>query len=468
MSISQNESSQQSFETLYSKWSASTDYKDILVQLMSKLAVMIDGAWLEIFKQADVLHPNRPQASHYIAMNLVCCGAQGYLATPALNYNIGVGISGGGKSWANLTVTQSLNLLDSSIFIVAKPKSGDGLNSAFHCFPRPNGYFYLDEGLATLLANVGSKTTNSSNYEAYKGFLSCYGSPSSLLGSKNKDKEKDTASVLYPRLTYNCDGQYSVIASCLSDRQFLEAGYLQRSLYWHFVQPKKVIKSNEMSLLQKSVQVETTTDDLVIRDLSSINKYVLHLYTSTALKDMCPPPSHKAILPLPSHDWTIHYYRFCDVIKDVPTLYKQLADINRTNEKIRYLAQLHAWARGSREVEKGDVEVASLIISISYENFIDIYRLSQAMPDEEQLMWVLLQAVHKAGPKGIATSNLYNTSMRFADSCNNPSLKSRHSIILRNLLDDQLVTKAPNCDVGRKGKGFTYYLTDAGKEHLTR
>ena len=468
MNISQNESSQQSFEDCYSQWSSSTDYKDSLVKLMSQLTVMLDGAWLEIFKQADVLHPNRPQTSHYIAMNLVCCGAQGYLATPALNYNIGVGMSGGGKTWANTTVTQSLNSLKSQIFTVTKPKSGDALNSAFNCFPRPNGYFYSDEGLATLLANVGSKTTNSSNYEAYKGFLSCYGSPSILLGSKNKDKDKDTASVLYPRLTYNCDGQYTVIASCLADRQFLEAGYLQRSLYWHFVSPKKVIKSNEMSLLQKSVQVETATDDLVIRDLSSLNKYVLHFYATTALKDMCLPPSHKAILPLPSHDWTIHYDKFCDAIKDVPTLYRQLADINRTNEKIRYLSQLHAWARGSREVEKIDVEVASLIISISYENFIDIYRLSQTVPDEEQLMWVLLKAIDKAGPKGVATSNLYNTSMRFADSCGNPSLKSRHSIILRNLLDDQLVIKAPNSFAGRKGKGFTYYLTEAGKEHLTK
>ena len=468
MTISQNQQSQQPFDTLYSQWLATTDYRDSLVELMSKLAVILDGAWLKIFEQADALHPNRPQTSHYIAMNLVCCGAQGYLATPALNYNIGAGISGGGKTWANTTVTQSLNLLKSPIFTVTKPKSGDALNSAFNCFPRPTGYFYLDEGLATLLANVGSETTNSSNYEAYKGFLSCYGSPSLLLGSKNKDKEKDTASVLYPRLTYNCDGQYSVIARCLADRQFLEAGYLQRSLYWHFVSPKKENKINQMSLLEKSVQAEKTTDDLVIYDLDCLNKYVLHLYTTTALKDMCPPPSHKKVFPIPSHDWGIHYTRFCDAIKDTPTLYRQLGGTERTNEKMRYLAQLHAWARGSLKVEEVDVEVASLIISISYENFIDIYRLSQAVPDEEQLMWVLLQAVDKAGPKGIATSNLYNTSMRFADSCNNSSLKSRHSIILRNLLDDQLVTKAPNSFAGRKGKGFTYYLTEAGKEYLTR
>jgi hypothetical protein len=259
-----------------------------------------------------------------------------------------------------------------------------------------------------------------------------------------------------------------VIASCLADRQFLEAGYLQRSLYWHFVSPKKENKINQMSLLEKSVQAEKTTDDLVINELDCLNKYVLHLYTTTALKDMCPPPSHKKVFPTPSHDWGIHYTRFCDAIKDTSTLYRQLGGTERTNEKMRYLAQLHAWARGSRVVEKVDVEVASLIISISYENFIDIYRLSQAVPDEEQLMWVLLQAVDKAGPKGVATSNLYNTSMRFADSCNNSSLKSRHSIILRNLLDDQLVTKAPNSFAGRKGKGFTYYLTEAGKEHLTR
>lgn len=470
MIIPQNEISQQSNDELYNLWKQTTDYNETLIELMSKLTVTLSGAWLDIYKRAYELHPNRPQTAHYIAMNLVCCGAQGYLATPSINYNIGVGCSGGGKTWANLTISQSLKNLKSEIYTVSKPKSGDALNSAFNCFPRPNGYFYSDEGLATLLANVGSKSNNSSNYEAYKGFLSCYGSPSTLLGSKNKDKEKDTASVLYPRLTYNCDGQYAVIASCLSDRQFLEAGYLQRSLYWHFLSPKKTHKTEKISLLEKSLRVETTADDLYLtcKELESLNKYVKQTYTSTALKDMCRPPSHKQTLPTPSHDWTIHYYRFCDAIKDAPVLYRQLTDIERIIEKNRYLSQLHAWARGSQSVDIIDVEVASLIISISYENFIDIYKASQVVPDEELLMWALLKSIDKARDKGISTSNLYNISMRFADANNNPSLKSRHSTILKNLLEDQLVTKAPNASAGRASKGFTYYLTEAGKELLTR
>ena len=82
-------------------------------------------------------------------------------------------------------------------------------------------------------------------------------------------------------------------------------------------------------------------------------------------------------------------------------------------------------------------------------------------------MWALLKSLDKAGSKGISTSNLYNISMRFADAHGNPSLKSRHAIILKNLLEDQLVTKVANNLAGRSARGFTYYLSDAGRELLT-
>lgn len=466
MSISQNESSQQSFDTLYSHWSATTDYSEAQLKLLSQLTVTLGGAWLEIYNQAIEIHPNRPQAAHYIAMNLVCCGAQGYLGAPSVNYNIGAGTSGDGKSWPNKTIEQTIPFLKSKIYQIPKPKSGDAFNKAFLAFDRPNCLFYMDEGLGNLLANFSKNTKNNSFYEAYKVILSCHEGPTRLLGSKNKHEGDDTPSVEFPRLTFNVDGQYSVFAECLTDPDFMPVGFFQRALFWQFKSPK----GQEIDIKKEAEQPQRLSTELAIKDVTYINDLIKLDIKTTRIADLQPSASYGLCLPPCLYDWTKHYYAFCEEIKKSPNLYSNLTSRGRTNARLRYLADVHCWGRGKTQIEQIDVEVASLIISLSYENFKDIIKNCQQVPDEELLLYQLLKVLSNADQKGYSHSCLYNVGMRFAQSQNNQSLKSRYAAVVKNLIEDQLIVKSQNKQVsmGKTKYVYTFFITPMGKEYLTK
>lgn len=462
MIIPQNEISQQSFDDLYNQWKQATDYNDAQLKILSQLTVMIQGAWLDIFKQALALHKDRPQAAHYIALNIMCLAAQGYLKTPSLNYNIGVGLSESGKTWPNKSIMQTVPFIRSQVYPVAMPGSGGGLNTAFLAHPKPNCIYWKDEGLSDVYNALSPRSQNAHELSVYNKFLSIYGFLDSLQESKNKDDEKSTKAVLYPKLTFNIDAQDNIFKLCLDSRAVLEKGFLQRAFIWHFKRPRKAA----ISKLESSRKPSVSEDKLAIKNLGQLNELIPNYIDTTDINKLISPPSDGEHLAqygqLPECNWEQYYDKFRDAIKDNPNLVKALSSTERMEGKIRFFAQIHAWGRKSKEVTTEDMTVAGLLASLHYANLRDIYINSFHTDKEVMLFKHLGEKLIKAADKGVTMANLQVTTARFAAKQSDPYLKSRFSVTVRSILDSGYAIKVPNNAIGRTTYGYTLKITENG------
>jgi len=468
MTISQNQQSQQGIleeVNLYSHWLKNTDYSDTQIKILSELTLMLDGAWLDIYLQAIDIHKDRPQAAHYIALNIMSLAAQGQLKTPCINYNICVGLSESGKTWPNQTIVQSLPYIRSGVYRVAMPNSGDGLNSAFLEHPKPNCLFWKDEGLSDVYNAISSKNTQGFELAIYNKLLSLYGFVDSLDGGKNKLAENSTKSVPFPKLSFNIDAQDNIFKKCLDSRAVLDKGFIQRAFVWHIKGPKR----KAVSRMDQSRKPKQKQESLAIKSLDQLNYLTPNFLETTDIKTLFDPPGENANFPnhsehIPECNWEHHYNRFMDAIKDNPNLSNSLKSTERMEAKYRSFAQLHAWGRHSDVVEEEDVNVACLLISLHYANLRNIY-INSFYTDNELLLFKHLgQKLIAASNRGVTVANLQVYTVRFANRLGDTYLKSRFSLTIRSILDSGYAIKVQNSKIGTTTRGYTLQVTKEGIE----
>lgn len=465
MSIAENSSSQQSNSDLYNKWKQTTEYNDTQLKILSQLTVILQGAWLDIYNQAIKIHKDRPQAAHYIALNIMCLAAQGYLRTPSLNYNIGVGLSESGKTWPNNSIMQTIDLIKSGVYRISMPGSGGGLNTAFLAHPKPNCIYWKDEGLSDVYGAISPKSQLAHELSIYNKLLSIYGFLDRLEESKNKLEENSTKPVLFPKLTFNIDAQDNIFKKCLDSRAVLEKGFIQRAFIWHFKRPRK-IDNNRMESSRHNKQSQ---DNLAIKDLSELHKLTSNFIDTTDITQLVIPPSDGEKFPnysdIQECNWEKHYNEFLHSIKDNPNLIRALSSTERMEGKIRFYAQIHAWGRQSKDVQTDDMTVGGLLASLHYANFRDIY-INSFYTDNEVLLFKLLgQKLIKSsenGGQGVTLANLQVSTARFAAKKEDPYLKSRFMVTIRSILDSGYAIKIPNSAIDRRANGYTLKITESG------
>lgn len=416
MIIPQNEPSQQSFglqkdnqEHLFENvnlYNYSQKQQEIAVDLIKVLC----GDWRQLYEGAQqilsgpVERPsNYIQQSLYIASAIMGFATQNYLNVFPCHWFICIGESGSGKSLANVIIEKTLyNIKNNKCWHMAMPASRQGLYSKFNqtkegSVPNPNVFIDFDEGLNALLTQLwplnGIECTGPLG-PLIETLLKTYGPCSHMPEINNKDPNQSCKRVDFPRIGLTANGQNFQLAY---SSRFLEKGFYHRCFVYDFV--GKVVPQDMVSFLD---DVENTVKN---SDLSIGEEYLKSFNSKLFYKLPQNEPVHKFVqsgrLPNPSgHDFHEDYHELMEYLNTNNYEYHARAIAeqykNRCKERFHAYAWLHAWGCDRKKPIGQDTAVASLFLSLHYQNILNrMKNLPKANLHDYDLIKYIYQAIKK-------------------------------------------------------------------------
>lgn len=411
MSISQSRSSQQLSEStdkhLFENLNIYTQSQkqiDLAVDLSSSL----QGVWAELYWGAqNILSGPSSQSSQvayniqqsiYIASALMGVTTQNYLNAFPCHWFICIGESGAGKSLANVIIEKTLNKIINKCWHIGMPASRQGLYSKFDRtkdgVPTNNVFIDFDEGLNALLTHLwpsnGLENTGPLG-PLVETLLKAYGPCSHMPEITNKDPLHSCKRVESPRIGLTANGQNFQLAY---STRFLEKGFYHRSFVYDFV--GKNIKQDMKSFLDDTENT-VKDSDLSIPDnfLSRLNQKFLteapgeFIYKFVKAGRLPDPPIedfhedyHELMEYLNTNDHEYHARAIAEQYR------------NRSKERFHCYAWLHAWGSDRDKPNTDDVTVASLFLSLHYQNILNrVKNLPNSKMHDYDLIRYIYQSV---------------------------------------------------------------------------
>jgi len=421
MIIPQNVSSQQSFgpqkdnqEYLFENVNL-YNYSKRQEEIAVDLAGALFGDWASLYNGAQeilsgpVERPsNYIQQSLYIASAIMGFATQNFLNVFPCHWFICIGESGSGKSLANVIIEKTLsaisNVSANKCWHMGMPASRQGLYSKFDqtkegCVPNPNVFIDFDEGLNALLTQLwplnGIECTGPLG-PLIETLLKTYGPCSHMPEITNKDPNQSCKRVDFPRIGLTANGQNFQLAY---SSRFLEKGFYHRCFVYDFV--GKVV-SQDMDSFLKDTENSVKDTDLAIE-----RKYWEPL--NVKFMNAMPLPQgqmfHRFVkqgpLPKPEvEDFHKDYHELMEYLNTNNYEYHARAIAeqyrNRCKERFHAYAWLHAWGCERERPNKDDTSVASLFLSLHYQNILNrMKNLPKANLHDYDLIKYIYQAIMK-------------------------------------------------------------------------
>jgi hypothetical protein len=375
MSIAQNESSQQSLSPRYK-------YSDKQIQLAVDIKCGLKGAFLDLYKGAQKVLSDKEdpkveniQQALYIATVLMGASTQYYLNLFPCYWYISIGESGGGKTFTNLIISNTLSKIETQnrCWPIKMPGSREGLyrrldSTRDDSVPNPNVFVYWDEGLAGLkrIWPYGDVENISPTGPLVETLLGSYGGCEELAEISTKDPEKSCKRIVNPRILFTINGQPNVYTAILNSNNFLGNGLYHRCHVFDFIGDD--LPETLDGFLQGIDDKINTPTSLHSDYLSSINKI---------LKDIDKPIvwAKKGNVPKPDYDFLNDYRELLTYLNEnsldnhalaISEQYK-----NRTRKRFSTYAWLHAFGCGRDKLAKEDTNFASLSLGLHYQNILN-------------------------------------------------------------------------------------------------
>jgi hypothetical protein len=411
MIIAQNESSQQgtvnnNFESQFQNISL-YQYSKAQKQIATDLVSHLSGHWGELYWGAqEILSGEKEQPNNFIQQSLYISTAIMGLSTQNIynffpcHWYICIGESGSGKSLCNEIIAKTLIKLRNKCWPVVMPASREGLYTIFDpqkdgYVPNPNIFLDFDEGLGhlhKLWPSYGAELPHVLS-PLIDTLLKSYGPCSFLPEITNKDPAKSSKRVESPRIGLTTNGQNFTIAT--SDR-FLDKGFYQRSFVFDFV--GKIVPKNLDSFLDAAESKNISTE------LAILDKYWENLNKSFpfefSLQTKIRTYAKKGRLPNPTVGYDFHedYSELMQYLNKggheahAKALTEQYQ--NRLTERFVSYAWLHAWGAGRLSPNEQDTTVASLFISLHYQNILNrMLHMPKNNPHDYDLITYIYQCV---------------------------------------------------------------------------
>jgi hypothetical protein len=375
--------------------------------LAADIASKLEGDWGSLYWGAqDILSGNGVQPNNFIQQSIYIATAIMGLSTQNIynffpcHWYICIGESGAGKSLANEIIGKTLLKLRNKCWHVVMPASREGLYTKFDpqkegYVPNPNVFLDYDEGLGHLLKLWPAFGSEPPSILAplIDTLLKAYGPCSHLPEITNKDPTKSSRRVEKPRIGFTTNGQNFQLAT--SDK-FLEKGFYQRCYVFDFV--GKVVPQNIDSFLD-SAESKNTSSELAISD-----KYLADLNNKFPYELTLEPKiiayAKKGRLPNPTtgHDFHEDYSELMEYLNKGGHEYhaKAIAEQyrNRLVERFVSYAWLHAWGAGREAPTEADTTIASLFISLHYQNILNRMKyMPKDNPHDYDLITYIYQCV---------------------------------------------------------------------------